>query len=53
MPSTEPRLVCIQQALEPGGLCVAGCGPYSFEICRMPDHTGYALQMRRLQPDEH
>jgi hypothetical protein len=52
MPSTEPRLVWIQQAPEPGGPYFAECGPYRFEICRMPDDTVYALQMWQLRPED-
>ena len=51
MPTTE-RLTWIKAAPEPGGLYVAECGPYSFEICRMPDNTGYALQMWQLRPED-
>ena len=52
MPSTEPRLVWIQQAPEPGGLYFAECGPYTFEISRMPDHAGYALQVWQIGPED-
>jgi hypothetical protein len=52
MPSTEPRLVWIRHAPEPGGLYFAECGPYSFEISKMPDHTGYAPQMWQLRPED-
>jgi hypothetical protein len=38
MPSTE-RLTWIQQAPAPGDMYAAECGPYSFEISRMPDHA--------------
>jgi hypothetical protein len=39
-------------APEPGGLYVAECGPYSFDICRMLDDTGYALQVWQLRPED-
>jgi hypothetical protein len=52
MPSAEPRLAWIQHAPEPGGLYIAECGPYSFEISKMPDHTGYVLQMWLLRPED-
>jgi hypothetical protein len=45
MSAAEPRLVWIQQAPEPGGPC-------RFEICRMLDDTGYALQMWQLRPED-
>jgi hypothetical protein len=51
MPSTEPRLVWIQHAPEPGGLYFAECGPYSFEICHTADQ-GYVLQMWQLQRED-
>jgi hypothetical protein len=46
------RAVVIQHAPEPGGLYVAEWGPYSFEISKMPDYTGYALQMWQLRPED-
>jgi hypothetical protein len=52
MPSAEARLVWVQHAPEPGGLYFAECGPYSFEICRMPDDTDYVLQMGQLRPED-
>jgi hypothetical protein len=52
MLGTEPRLVWIQQAPEPGGVYFAECGPYSFENNRMPDNTGYVLQMWQLRPED-
>jgi hypothetical protein len=52
MPTNETRLVWIQQAPEPAGLYVAECGMYTFEICRMPDDTAYALQMWQLRPED-
>ena len=51
MPATE-RLTWGQLAPEPGDMYAAECGPYTFEICRMPDDTGYALQMWQLQPED-
>ena len=51
MPGTEPRLVWIQQAPEPGGLYVAGCGLYTFEICKTSE-AGYLLQMWQLRPED-
>jgi hypothetical protein len=45
MPATE-KLTWGQLASALGGLYAARCGPYRFEICRMPDDTGYAPQMR-------
>ena len=51
MPTAE-RLTWIKAATEPGGLYAAECGPYSFEICRMPDNTGYVLQMWQLRPED-
>jgi hypothetical protein len=48
----ENRLTWIQQVPEPGGLYVAECGAYSFEISRMPDNTGYVLQMWQLRPED-
>jgi hypothetical protein len=51
MPSTEPRLVWIQHAPEPGGLYFAECGPYSFEICHTSDQ-GYVLQMWQVRPED-
>jgi hypothetical protein len=52
MPTNEIRLTWVQHAPEPGGMYAAECGPYRFEICRMPDDTGYALQMRQFQPED-
>jgi hypothetical protein len=48
----ENRLTWIQQAPEPGSLHVAQCGAYSFEISRMPDNTGYVLQMWQIRPED-
>ena len=50
--ATEPRLIWRQTAPEPGGVYAAECRPYSFEICRMPDNTGYVLQMWQLRPED-
>lgn len=52
MPSTERRLVWIQHAPKPGDMYAAECGSCTFEICRMPDNTGYVLQMRQIRPED-
>ena len=51
MPATE-RLTWTKTVPEPAELHVAECGPYTFEICRMPDDTGYVLQMWQLWPED-
>ena len=50
--TAEPRLTWIQTAPEPGDMYAAECGSYTFEICRMPDDTGYVLQMWQLRPED-
>jgi hypothetical protein len=48
----ELQLVWSQTAPEPGDMHAAEWGPYSFEVCRMPDNTGYVLQIGQIRPED-
>ena len=51
MQAIERRLTWIQHAPEPGGMYLAECGMYTFEICRTSD-SGYVLQMWQIRPED-
>ena len=52
MNATDTRLTWTQTAHGMLDVYVAECGPYRFDICRMPDDTGYVLQMWQLRPED-
>lgn len=52
MRTAEPRSTWTPMAPAPGEMLAAACGPYTFEISRMPDNAGYVLQMWQLRPED-